>query len=96
MPSEEPYYIALDVKDNGQIKAYREIKSEDVSVDVDIYRYQYSDDEEEPVKVSYLKDYNKGKKAFLPNDDHYNLSLYINIKDGEEIYLTKTILGISL
>ena len=54
MPSEEPYYIALDVKDNGQIKAYREIKSEDVSVDVDIYRYQYSDDEEEPVKVSYL------------------------------------------
>ena len=87
VPSEEPYYIALDVKDNGQIKAYREIKSEDVSVDVDIYRYQYSDDEEEPVKVSYLKDYNKGKKAFLPNDDHYNLSLYINIKDGEENHI---------
>lgn len=87
VPSEEPYYIALDVKDNGQIKAYREIKSEDVSVDVDIYRYQYSDDEEEPVKVSYLKDYNKGKKAFLPNDYHYNLSLYINIKDGEENHI---------
>ena len=88
VPSEEPYYIALDVKDNGQIEAYREIKSKDVSVDIDIYRYQYSDDDdEEPVKVSYLKDYNKGKKAFLPNDDYYNLSLYINIKDGEENHI---------
>lgn len=88
MPNEEPYYIALDVKDNGQIEAYREIKSEDVSVDVDIYRYQYSDDDdEEPVRVSYLKNYDQGKKAFLPNDGYYYLSFHINIKDGEEKHI---------
>ena len=27
---ETPYYVALDVEDNGQMTAYREIKSEDV------------------------------------------------------------------
>ena len=100
VPSEEPYYIALDVKDNGQIKAYREIKSEDVSVDVDIYRYQYSDDEEEPVKVSYLKDYNKEWLLTLVLIYLVLMVvpqlLFLSKMAKKIIYLTKTILGISL
>lgn len=45
-PSEDPYYIALDVDDENKIIAYRSIDSSKVSANLEIYHSGWNDDDD--------------------------------------------------
>ena len=66
-PSEDPYYIALDVDDENKIVAYRFIDASKVSANLEIYHSGWNDDGDYIDRdTSYMKDDNGTTKAYLP------------------------------
>lgn len=82
-PSEDPYYIALDVDDENKIIAYRSIDASKVSANLEIYHSGWNDDGDYIDRdTSYMKDDNGTTKAYLPYDASYHVGYRIKIEDG--------------
>ena len=84
-PSEDPYYIALDVDDENKIIAYRSIDASKVSANLEIYHSGWNDDNDYIDRdTSYMKDDNGTTKAYLPYDASYHVGYCIKIEDGKD------------
>ena len=84
-PSEDPYYIALDVNDENKIIAYRSIDASKVSANLEIYHSGWNDDDDYIDRdTSYMKDDNGTTKAYLPYDASYHVGYCIKIEDGKD------------
>jgi len=84
-PSEDSYYIALDVDDENKIIAYRSIDASKVSANLEIYHSGWNDDNDYIDRdTSYMKDDNGTTKAYLPYDASYHVGYCIKIEDGKD------------
>ena len=73
---ETPYYVALDIAENGQMTAYRKLK-DGSQLNVDIYKFNENGD----YVVSYTTE---SGKAFIPDEEEADFSYNIQIIDKEK------------
>lgn len=73
---ETPYYVALDIAENGQMTAYRKLK-DGSQLNVDIYKFNENGD----YVVSYTT---ASGKAFIPDEEEADFSYNIQIIDKEK------------
>lgn len=73
---ETPYYVALDIAENGQMTAYRKLK-DGSQLNVDIYKFNENGD----YVVSYTTE---SGKAFIPDEEKAGFSYNIQIIDEEK------------
>ena len=73
---ETPYYVALDIAENGQMTAYRKLK-DGSQLNVDIYKFNENGD----YVVSYTT---ASGKAFIPDEEEADFSYKIQIIDKEK------------
>ena len=73
---ETPYYVALDIAENGQMTAYRKLK-DGSQLNVDIYKFNENGD----YVVSYTT---ASGKAFIPDEEKAGFSYNIQIIDEEK------------
>lgn len=73
---ETPYYVALDIAENGQMTAYRKLKNGS-QLNVDIYKFNENGD----YVVSYTT---ASGKAFIPDEEEADFSYNIQIIDKEK------------
>ena len=73
---ETPYYVALDIAENGQMTAYRKLK-DGSQLNVDIYKFNENGD--------YVMSYTTASgKAFIPDEEEADFSYNIQIIDKEK------------
>lgn len=73
---ETPYYVALDIAENGQMTAYRKLK-DGSQLNVDIYKFNENGD----YVVSYTT---ASGKVFIPDEEEADFSYNIQIIDKEK------------
>ena len=73
---ETPYYVALDIAENGQMTAYRKLK-DGSQLNVDIYKFNENGD--------YVVSYRSASgQAFIPDEEEADFSYNIQIIDKEK------------